>query len=575
MKNKILYMAAVSMAMLTLASCQKDARTEDVVVPQEKGTIVNPVVIRATLDTDDTKSTVSSAGNFAWTATTDLVAYHTTEGYVVSSGASETGVSTEFTVDGNKTRDAFAIFPSTIVAANAANYGQSGTALDVTLPGTYTLDQVLETNTPCPMIATSAADAWSFSQLCGLIRMTVNSIPPSATKLTVDFHGKKVQGAFSIASPVTPGTSSIITSDTDDDDDIITITFAADGTSWRDGVDINLPIPTGNYTKVTVEAYNDSDARPLLSVTRKVKIGEDSYSLARAAGKKVTASLPAFSISDTKRVAIAKSNLKATTTDGWTTYTWSFMDNPWDIVENANVNDNYSGATVVSLFGWGASGISGMDGYGSSYYPNATSTDYSTYGAGANSLTGSYANGDWGIAHNSELGSYSPSWRLLTGDECLYLFGMSENRTNDSGNTKRYLKWGYATVNGVTGILLVPDNFNDPKTNQGSAACVFGRVGGTQGLIVYQQNIYTATQWEAMSELGAIFHPAAGYRPGTTYTNRNTDYYVGGEGGWWCSTTSNANQAHRLYFNSSEVCPKFLYNTRHIGRNIRLIREIQ
>ncbi|MBQ4389972.1 MAG: hypothetical protein II824_08405 [Bacteroidales bacterium] len=594
MKNKFLYIAAASMAVLAAGACQKESRTEEVPVTATEEVIANPVVIRAALDADETKATVSSAGNFAWTASTDRVAYHTTDGYVVSSGASETGASTEFTVDGNKTRDAFAIFPSTIVAADATNYGQESTTLDVTLPGTYTLDQVMGTNTPCPMIAPSNADAWSFSQLCGLIRMTVNSIPPSATKLTVDFHGNKVQGAFSIASPVTPGTSSIVTSDTDGDDDIITITFDADGTSWRDGIDINLPIPTGDYTKVTVKAYNNSDPRPLLSVTRKVKIGEDSYTLARAAGKKLTASLPAFSISDTKRVAIAKSNLQFTRDaalagSAWDMNqgTWSFMEYPWSIVETGNVSDNYVNETSISLFGWGATGYNweangftlGTD-YGTAYQPWTTSEENTEYGPifgnakGVNDLTGVFAPGDFGVAARSDLAD-DYEWTMGSVDDWAYIFAstpltISGHRGELVSTHKRYNYLANARILNddrsirVYGTIVLPDYFIDPQTNSGTQGpSVAPRTtGGT--------NEFTLDEWEEMDDAGAILMVAAGYRIGTNVTSPGT----AGNGRWAWYQTKTANTASHPY----EITSYQIQTDgsgRRSSRPIRLIREIK
>lgn len=214
-----------------------------------------------------TKVTIdNTSGAFAWTATNDQIAVHVNNGtYVTSAGASASEKSATFdvTYPAGSTRDAFAVFPSSIiVAADAGNYGQEGHTLDVTLPESYTLAQVTGETSPCPMIATNdpGSSEWSFKQLCGLLRLTVNGIPPSTKRLEIDFDGKKVCGDFSIASPVTPGTSVIETA-ADDSHDIIKIT--KDGTDvtlnddvWLNGLVVNIPLPTGEYTNITVTAYD-------------------------------------------------------------------------------------------------------------------------------------------------------------------------------------------------------------------------------------------------------------------------------------------------------------------------------
>lgn len=221
-----------------------------------------------------TRATIADAdASFAWTAG-DNIAVHvsnsTTGKYVFTSdsanGASGADVDNtdaskaSFTIvyPEGYSRDAFAVYPSTIVSATAENYGQSGHTLDVTLPSSYTLDQVTGETSPCPMISTNVElNDWTFEQLCGLLRLTVNSIPDTAKRLEIDFGGKKVWGDFSIKAGVTPGTSVIETS-ADDDHDIIKIT--KDGTSdvalGETSLVLNIPLPVGDYSNISVVAYD-------------------------------------------------------------------------------------------------------------------------------------------------------------------------------------------------------------------------------------------------------------------------------------------------------------------------------
>lgn len=218
---------------------------------------------RATIDNSD--------ASFKWSIG-DHIAVHVSNGtagnYVFTSdngasGADAAAATANFTViyPEGYNRDAFAVYPSTIIsdcATAGTKYGQSGQTLDVTLPGSYTLAQVTGETSPCPMISTNVElNDWTFEQLCGLLRLTVNSIPDTAKRLEIDFGGKKVWGDFSIETGVTPGTSVIETS-ADDDHDIIKIT--KDGTSnvalGETSLVLNIPLPVGDYSNISVVAYD-------------------------------------------------------------------------------------------------------------------------------------------------------------------------------------------------------------------------------------------------------------------------------------------------------------------------------
>lgn len=224
-----------------------------------------------------TKATIADTdASFKWSVG-DNIAVHVSNGdshkYVFTSGeggASQAAASASFSVtyDSGYSRDAFAVYPSTIVSANAANYGQSGSPLDVTLPSSYTLSQVQGEVSPCPMVAINSASSfnWDFYQLCSLLRITVGNIPATAKRLEIDFDGKKVWGDFSIASGIVPGTTSVIATTADADHDIISIT--KDGTDaflGETSLALNIPLPVGTYSKITVNAYDAVSGGDVLS----------------------------------------------------------------------------------------------------------------------------------------------------------------------------------------------------------------------------------------------------------------------------------------------------------------------
>lgn len=256
-----------------------------------------------------TKATIADLdASFKWSVG-DNVAVHVSKGqedhkYVLTSGdggASQAASSASFkvTYDSGYSRDAFAVFPSTIISECTTaedNYGQSDAqgehTLDVALPSSYTLSQVQGEVSPCPMIATNSKNSfsWNFYQLCSLLRLTVDNIPETAKRLVIDFDGKNVAGNFSIPSPKGDGTSTIaLTNASGNNSSIITIT--------KDGSDaavlgetslvLNIPLPVGDYSKITVYAYN------AISGGNVVSGGNSSFSYTAANTKAVkkTASL--------------------------------------------------------------------------------------------------------------------------------------------------------------------------------------------------------------------------------------------------------------------------------------------
>ena len=291
MKKIFLYIPAM---ILLAVSCEKEA-----INPSENGNEAASGVKMITEIVsgsrgDDTKATIgNTTPTFAWTVG-DNVAVHVSNGatnkYVVTtSGASAAAASAKFTVEYEEgySRDAFAVYPSNIVSTTAANYGQSGHTLDVTLPGSYTLAQVSGETSPCPMIsANEAGSGWHFYQLCGLLRLTVKDIPATAKRLEIDFDGKQVWGDFSVASPVVASTA-VITTAADGAHDIITID-GTDAVLGETSVVVNIPLPTGTYSKITVKTYDAlTGGNATLSPSQSF-----AYSASKKKGVKRTATFP-------------------------------------------------------------------------------------------------------------------------------------------------------------------------------------------------------------------------------------------------------------------------------------------
>lgn len=247
-----------------------------------------------------------------------------------------------------------------------------------------------------------------------------------------------------------------------------------------------------------------------------------------------------FSVGSGKKVYFSQGNLQYRASDG----RWRFAEHQYDYIGSANSNISSTYNNYIDLFGWGTSG---WNSGAVCYQPWSTSTSYSDYypgGSYTNNLTGSYANADWGV-HNAIYngGNQAGQWRTLTKDEWVYVF---QGRNNASS------KYGHGKVNGVCGMILLPDNWTLPSG-----------LSFTAGNSSWA-NSYTADQWVQMEANGAVFLPAAGNRYGTSVN------YVGSFGNYWSASYSNSSHAYDVYFDSGSLSPS-VSNGRYGGLSVRLV----
>ncbi len=571
--KKINYFIAV--AAVFLASCSNN--DEPILSENQQPETARVTYIRADANEDATTrgSVDGTTAAFTWNTGDKIAVY--AGGYKISDDlASEynaTNAATfAFSGDNAVTesnRANFAIFPASLVwdgtsirSGSASDY--TATSLKLTLPASYTLAQVQDDVSPTPMIATNAPNGdLSFKALCPLLRVTVVNIPKQTKRIEFDFNGNKVQGEFALTG-VTPGTTAIATSATDGTDDIITVTMA-DNTTWHDNLVINLPVPTGTYGNITITAYDaTSDGHAVLTLTKPIK--STGWTPTRKSSRKMTATLPVFSVSDDKKVVFAPGNLVATvtavTSGNPTAVSWAFHTNQYDRVYSSASTQTFAVDDKIDLFGWGTSG---WDNGNKCYQPyntsNADTGDYASskgYGYGPTdgstytySLTGTYANADWGVYNTSDLGS---GWRTLTKDEWEYLFGTnsSNKRTTTSG-----ILFAKAKVNDVCGVILLPDDWSSSYHSLSSP---------NTANAAFTTNSINLSEWTSDFEAhGCVFLPAAGYRFGTSVSG--VDSY----GNYWSSAANDSSSAYYLYFHSSSVNPAD-NSSRYTGRSVRLVR---
>ena len=285
------------------------------------------------------------------------------------------------------------------------------------------------------------------------------------------------------------------------------------------------------FVTIAVAAGDDGTAQVLFST------GNSTATLTILRGNSPTPPTPPtgdgvlsgeFSVSATTKVHFSQGNLQYVGT-------WQFATNQWDYFGD-NQYDNHR-----DLFGWGTGNN-----------PNNVSTDYSNYAT--------YT--EWGNNPITNGGNKANQWRTLTRDEWVYLF---------HGRTNAATLFGLGSVNGLNGTILLPDNWTLPSGLSFTASTSTGLVWTDDSYYYdsngghFADNTYTAAQWKAMEDNGAVFLPAAGYRYGTGV------YSVGSIGYYWSSTPGGEEYAYDLVFNSYDLGPQG-YGNRYGGFGVRLVR---
>ena len=224
-----------------------------------------------------------------------------------------------------------------------------------------------------------------------------------------------------------------------------------------------------------------------------------------------------FSVSATKTVTFSPGNLQYHPANN----EWRFAPNQTDYIgeANANISATYNG--WIDLFGWGTGNN-----------PTNASTDYNDYQTFV----------DWGV---NQIGSYAPNtWRTLTYEEWKYIINERSNASN---------LIGVAQVNGVNGLILLPDAWQCP--NGVTFKSGFHSSYGEEYYATYQS--FSVSEWSKLEASGAVFLPAAG----------SAQYY----GDYWSTTEYYSGTAYGLYFYSDEATMGGNY--RYVGLSVRLVQD--
>lgn len=238
-----------------------------------------------------------------------------------------------------------------------------------------------------------------------------------------------------------------------------------------------------------------------------------------------------FSVGSEKKVHFSKGNLQYQAS----TKTWRFANNQFDYIGESNkfISDSYDG--WIDLYGWGATTKKDIH-----------DSEYSRcYGWAVNVTNGSGRN-----------------WRSL--NEYEYEYMLFKRETNSG------IRFAKAQVNGVNGIMLLPDNWIKSTYSIINANVVDANCAS---------NVISSDVWNDVFEAnGAVFLPTAGKRiyssSNTPYTPKEEyvdDYYYDGSGYYWVYPyREDAIYADYLYFNNWHVELKDT-TTRRTGMSVRLV----
>ena len=213
---------------------------------------------------------------------------------------------------------------------------------------------------------------------------------------------------------------------------------------------------------------------------------------------------------DGLQVQFAQGNLQYQATS----HTWRFAEHQYDIVGDATIGNVYENGVKsdntkigsdyngwIDLFGWGT-GVNPT-------FATTVNDDYMVYS-------------EWG--NNAIQNSPGCTWRTLTNDENVYLF---------HGRTNADKLFGFGSVDGVNGVILLPDDWTTPDGLSYTPSTTKGLEWNgeyyfNENADNYSHNTYTTAEWAVMEFAGAVFLPAAGYREGTTVALVGTaiDYWL-------------------------------------------------
>ncbi len=428
------------------------------------------------------------------------------EGDIVTGGKSATFTFT--LTDPNRAQDVTYIYPAAMATdAGAVNYdalaSQNGTL------ATLSSGLDLATYTGAWTGGTSLPAATLDNQLA-ILALTLKNSTGSST--------------------ITSGLTQVTVSDG-------TNTYTVTPTSSTFGTDV-IYVAIRPVTAALSYTATDGTTNYTKTATSRTYAAGDFYNL----GLRMV--IPSFTINGSgTKVVFAPGNLQYN--DSETTYKWRFAANQYDYV------GAWDTTTWVDLLGWGTW-------TGSSPNPLNTSKTPSDYSWDSSDFT------QESLLADATQRSYN--WRTLTYSEWNYIIKSRTTTTTNmpTGTNSGNAKYTKATVAGVEGVILFPDNYAHPA---GTTVSVSSAAYNNTEDNAFTTFTVDAANWTYMEAAGAVFLPAAGYRNGTTVSLTQT------HGVYWSQTNFISTDANDFQFSANYL--RVLYESKNGGRSVRLVREVE
>ena len=312
-----------------------------------------------------------------------------------------------------------------------------------------------------------------------------------------------------------------------------TIEVTASGVTWKASSDVDWftfsPESGEGNGEITVVISKNRTWEESSAVLTIEETGEDAdpehkfeVTITRAPreGEKTTF---IFSVSETQVVKFSPANLQYQPS----TKTFRFAPNQLDCIgaDNAKFTDaTYEG--WMDLFGWGTGDN-----------PTNNSNDYMNY----QTFT------DWGINEILNNGKTDPAntWRTLTEKEWTYIVSSRQDASKLRAK---------ATVNGVKGVIVLPDDWSNLE-----------EINLTDG--DFGDNVISLDVWNKAEKQGAVFLTTGGMR-------RDGIEYVGRSAIYWSATTSYL-EKYAYCFTAAVMGTSFGDMYRNIGCAVRLVKDVE
>ncbi len=265
-----------------------------------------------------------------------------------------------------------------------------------------------------------------------------------------------------------------------------------------------------------------------------------------------------FHVSPTKKVHFSSGNFQSCRNGN------RLAEHQYDFVgaSNKKISSSWSYNGYFDLFGWGKV-----------YYTYTTDpTAYAEYT-------------EWGEYPLSNADN-DAQWRTLTTDEWEFLLFSSPAQI------------GFGTVAEKKGLILLPGGVlpdveaagltfvSMKKEGQWETVIEQGILGFKSQNTYFTDNVYDATQWEVMEQIGAVFLPAAYYRTTSSSSSTDVDAVLSegnGCGYYWTSTPvdGQTEQAYYIQFSVAQypagearVYRNYdISKKRYTGMSVRLVTE--